>query len=414
MFNFINTLKTNNYREIKLESAAVPIFLLVVFIANPIIASVLSILAFIYDTKHYKVYSFIMSFTVGLLAYHMVPQSNFDILRIQADITGLSQVKYYGLKPFLIQSPEPARFLLDFFVYNLNNKYLIQLFSVWLGYFLIFFMIGDYAFRHKIGKASKAIVLTYIVSGFSAIYFFSGIYNYLAMILFSFAFYRDIYQRKSKYTTYLLYLLSPLLHNAMALPLLILFLYKLASEKFKASILFVLCICMVYIATPISLFSDKFSYLAIFSQYQAIIASYLGQPQRIDVVTQYTTTVLMLEISKIIVTAFLAFSYLKSKNDNHKKSSSFIIYLISSILVLSLSTPISLRFILIASLVGIPMLLEIVNKILAEKKYTFVIALLALSIMLIAYQQKLFLKVNYPSYIFSNNAINSLDRGSYE
>jgi hypothetical protein len=413
MTNLINTLKYNKISEINLKNVSIPLVLIIIFALNPIVAAFLAIIAYLYDSSNFRIYSLIISFSIGLLAYNMIPQSNFDILRIQSDLAGLSQVKYYGLKSLLMQSPEPARLLFDFFVYNLNDKSLLQFIAVWIGYFLIFYMIGDYSNKNQIRKTSVFITLTYIIIGFAAIYFFSGIYNYLAMILFSYAFYRETYQKKSKVISYFIYLSTPLIHNALALPLLVLFFYKISSEKFRIPTLSALALSMIYITAPLSLFLNKVSFLSLFSQYQAIVLGYLGQPLRTDVLTQYTYSVLALEIFKILISLFLAVLYAKDKG-NHKKTSAFIIYLITAITILSLTTPITLRFLLISSLVGIPILLEKINNNIGEKKYGLILALLLVSIAMAVYQQKLFLKVKYPSYFYTNTAISVFNKENNE
>lgn len=354
-----------------------------IFILLPIfIAPVVAIIYF-RDDRYTAASSLLIALTLGLIAYNFSPPTSFDLYRHHQAVEGLMKMSINQAGNLIATSYEPLAVAINFLVAKSKNVNLLQLSTVTCGYWIIFFMLKDYAKKYRVKATPLALTLLFTISSLTYINYISGIWNYLAMIIFAFAFYLESQPNKNRIVIYAMYLATPLIHSSMFLPLILLFLFKLCGERLGKRLF--IAIGIIFASLPlIPPVVSSLSGFTIFSQLEPMYQAYFASGPRFY--NLYAGNVLVMETLKASVYIAIVLLTYKKASIEAKRVSSFILLLLAAIVTYAPVSIAATRFILLVQLLGFPILMDYLSSKNTYIKLTLVCIILLLSMVFITYQ----------------------------
>ena len=270
----------------------------ILFILFPIIGLPIYLFYYVFDkNKKGILYSAVIGLTLGILAYYFVPRTDYDLYRHQMIVSQLTGISF---QQFLILSKEiELEFLPSLYSYIIalfHNLNLLQFFIVSLGYFILLFMLYDYRKISKIKVLPFLFIVLFTLFGFNTLYFISGLYYYIAIIIFAYAFYIEYVKKGNKMVSYLLYLSTLFIHNSMAFALIILFIYKLCMNKFNLKSAFI-CIFIFSLSFYVINFINSIFDIQFLDTVLKMYNSYVTRDDSFKIL--YSGIILFIEITKL-------------------------------------------------------------------------------------------------------------------
>ena len=356
------------------NSIILTIIATILFIINPILSLPIIALFYFFDNRSKgKIYSILLGIIFGIMAFYFVPKPGYDLVKHQNMVLTLRGMT---LKNVLNASTkldlEIVPILYSYIISFTSNINLLQFFVVSLGYGVLLYMMNDYRKRTNLDSISFTIMVLFILFGFNTLYFISGLYCYIAFILFSLLFYNEYVLERFKPISALLYILLVLMHNSLALPVLILFVMKIFKDKFNFKtiiIFFLIFIFSYYIITYANSVISSPSLQRILMMYNA----YTLKNEHYKI--YYSGYIFIIEITKLLVTLYLT---LKNTAVAKRKSLSNYILSLSLITVLMmLKARLAIRYIMIVQFLGIvPMMDELSKNEKRKVIYWFILLIL--------------------------------------
>lgn len=188
--------------------------MLIFFALAPICIVLPTIFCYITIKKEINIilYSVIIAFFFGIAGYWFInPATDPDLVRylqILGQYSGKSLFESFNL----VYSNLYALDIYFHFISLLGNKQLLPAISVFLFYFITFYILGDYKLRTKIKNKDFAIYIFFVISAINFCSIVNGIRWPLAFAFFFLAFYRESIQKKRNIATIVLYIISILFH----------------------------------------------------------------------------------------------------------------------------------------------------------------------------------------------------------
>lgn len=371
------------------------------FLAIPLLSLPIILVAYFRDIKHRGLYSLFLGLFFGIIAYYLKTPDDFDLVRHHQIVDSLTILNINDLINMLFQSNEPLTLLINFIVSRFNNVDILQLLVVSIGYWILFYIIGDYAKRKSANIYTLFLTLLFTLSSFTFINFASGLWNYLAMLIFSLAFYWENISLKNKKLCYLIYAITPLIHTSMFLPCFLLIIFKLYNEHLNLRLIIVTV--ALFIFQPILYFViHYFSNITLFSQLESMYQAYFINGAQFT--NLYGGNVMVMETSKIILYIIVAYLLRKKLPRPIEKIRSFIILLSFVTLLITPSSIVSIRFVLLIQFIGSILLIEILSY---KKNFTknILILYMVIASFIFLYYQSLTLKGLYFGGLTPNNLI---------
>lgn len=357
------------------------------FLVFPLLSLPFILIGYFYDPRRRFIYSLLFGIFMGIMAYQFTPPQTYDLFRHHELINEYMTFNWTYFLQVLAETAEPLQAIINYAVSLTHNVNVIQFGIVAIGYTILLSIIGDAAKRFEVAKRPLFFTLLFIVSSFTLINFFSGLWNYLAMIVFALALYRDFAGKKPKIISYLLYALTPLIHSGMFFPLILLIIFKLFREK--VGILMITVALLVFVAPAVLLPAiNSLVTIPIFSQLEPMYAAYfLNGSQYTNL---YGGNVLIMELLKSAPCIVVALVYAKSQRGEGltgiHKIAGFTLLLLLSTLVLVVNSIVFLRFVLLAQFIVAPLLLVFLSRQKSEVRIALTIYLVVTSIIYILYQ----------------------------
>ena len=142
------------------------------------------------------------------------PASNPDLVRY------LAMLKDYADKSFFecINLHYENLFLVDiyfFIIAQIGIPQLLPAISVFVFYFIVFYILEDYKIRIGLADGTFGVFLFAAISAINFCSIVNGIRWPMAVIVFTLAVYRELIQERKNFWTYLLYILPVFMHFSM-------------------------------------------------------------------------------------------------------------------------------------------------------------------------------------------------------
>lgn len=379
-------------QSIKLNVPKIPVFVTVLFFFFPLITVPLILYLYLKYEKYRTYFSSLLGIAVGFIAYHMVPPVSFDLYRIQDEIIRAKGLPTDGAVILLQNSAEPVRDAIIYLVAQLGNPDLLQFFIVAIGYWIIFYIVGDSSARAHLSWKMTMLVLLTVLLSLTAVSFFSGLWNYFAMILFSLGFYLQIMRNYKAPIPIILYVLAIFVHTSVLFPVILLAVFLLLKRKISIT-LFVIMIAAFSLPSIISVLTSLAPDLPLVSQLDAMFKSYFGSKSSLDI--EYGPRVIMLELFKLVPIILISTMF-KFKISEEKDTQKFSFLLMFAIFAIIISSILFLRYTFLVVLLFTPLFVRFFKENKSSTKLGIVLTtLLILFPLLLNYQILMASKATY-------------------
>ena len=374
--------------------------LLILFFFFPILSLPLLIFLYIIDKdKKGLFYSILIGVSLGIISYYYVPKEGYDLIKNHNMVLMLQNMKFSDVVS--ISGSLDLEFIPVFYSYFIsffNNVDLLQFFVVSGGYSILFYMLYDYRKKVSIDNISFFIISLFIFFGFNTLYFISGLYCYLAFIIFSFVFYSEYVNNKNSLICSILYILLIFVHNSLLLPVAILFLMKLLKNKFNIKIVISLVLLFVstfYVLTYLNTIINSASLQRVLMMYNV----YTENNDHYKI--YYSGIVFFIEISKLVMTLLCSL-----KNQKKDITINYIFSLSLITILMMIKARLAIRYIMIIQFIG---MVPIMNVLKEKKKYRviYLIVLVILTCIYMAYFIKMFSDQSFGNF-FDNKIYKGL------
>lgn len=375
---------------------AIALALFLMFIALPILSFPISAIFFLYVSKVRKYAALFMAMSIGLVAYCLDPPVTYDLYRHHQLVEMLAPLTPQQFLLTLSDSLEPIALSLSYIVSQFNNVDILQFIVTSITYWIVIYIIGDYATRVRLSKRYIFLLLASTLSATNFIYVASGLWNNLAIVLFALAVYLGIVKNKGKVLRVSLYLMSILTHVSMLFAVAVLAIWNL----FKKRISFMSCmaVVLIFVSPAVILWVISFSTDSpILIQLNELYVSYFVSPDYVSAI--YNRTAIIVEMSKLIPVALLVLLY-RSNDARMLQLRSLVLLLSLAIIIILPASLIMIRFIFLVQLISLP----IVVTVLAEGRMTHLKAFLMVymvisSVVFAAYQLFSVLRLDFQELV---------------
>ncbi len=363
-----------------------PWLITILFIIFPVVSGlVLFVAYFLDDKKNSFIYPILIGLFFGVIVYHYLPPSDYDLFRHHQVVLQMMGVSWKNI--WIIADKmeiESLATLISYVVALIGDKNLLQFFIVSVGYSILFYLLYDYRKQTNLPLIVFIPITIFTFFGFSALFFISGLWNYVAILIFALGFYLDYYKNKNKILCYIIYLIPVLLHSAMVFPLGILILYKLFGNKLNIKTIITMLIILIFSMTILHYINQVVS-IELFITIERMYNSYFIN--NTQMYTFYGGTAFLIEMSKLAITIIAIF--LQNEKEKFSKINGFIILLSIAVLIMLPKTIVVIRFIMLIQFIGIIPIMDAFKKM-NKNKLLLLFSISALSIIFIVYQMKLF------------------------
>jgi len=169
-----------------------------------------------------------MAILFACFAYWVIPKGEMDLTRY------FEQVAYFGtmdwntfVSTILNNDFLFIQKLLFYFVGRSGDYHLLPAIVIFISYFIMFYMMTDYANRTNAKSKELLLALLFLLSVMPFITLVSNVRNILAFSILSFAIYREFVQKKKNILTLLIYIIPLFIHVSS----LALILIKLIAQR---------------------------------------------------------------------------------------------------------------------------------------------------------------------------------------
>lgn len=374
-------------------------FAILLFLVAPIIGLPIYIVLYANCENRKKniVYSLLIGVVLGIIAYYFIPKTGYDLVRHQSVIYRVTNLDF---KHFLLFTKnydlEFIPLLYSYIISFFNNPDLLQFFVVSLGYSLILYILNDYKIHTKINKILFIFISLFTMISFQHLYFISGLYFYIATILFSFTLYLEYVKEKNKKTCIVLYIISLLIHNAMFLPFILVVIHKLLKNKFSLKTLLLLLLLFFGSFLIVNYLNQIFDN-TITNSIAKMYGNYTKNESHFKI--YYSGFLYYLEICKfVIIILSIMFS------NKNKKINGYILTLALMTILMMTKSSVTIRYIMLIQIIGAVPLMDLFKE---KMKIQKVFMLFLLFVMILAYSI-------YYYNLFKNQNFGKLNENYYK
>lgn len=332
------------------------IILLTIFSILPLLGVILTCFFYFFpNKKHTLIYSLILGFIFGIFAYYLIPPNNYDLYHHHAVVSAFmnnSSFSYF-LNYVQTSSIDILTLAYSYLIAYFGNIDLLQFFIVIAGYSIILYILRDYRNEISLKTIYFIPIVLYIVFGFYVLYFISGLFYYIALIIFALGFYLDYVKHKSKFITYPLYIIPIFIHNTLIYPLILLIMFKLFKEKIDFKKLIIILLAVIFSNVLIEFFCQHLD-ISFLTTLNNMFRSYMRNNKEMK--RLYSGVIFFIEISKLIFTFVIVLFQKKKKTDS--KIIDFIMLLSVCTSFLMIKSIVLIRFIMLIQFIGIVPILD--------------------------------------------------------
>ncbi len=226
-----------------------------IFIVNPFTGMIFVLIGLYKDRRHSVHYSVMVALFFAAFAYWFIPNHEMDLTRYFQQLSiykGLSWNSF--IKTVLSNNTLYIQQLFFYLIAKTNNPHLLPAVTIFITYFLTFYMITDYSNKRNINskKMLKIIIFTVCTLPFPSLV--SNVRNILAFVIFTYAAYRDLEQNKKNIITFLLYIIPIFIHISTITLLIVRLLLLIYNKSNKKIIIPIIIINTIFIIKGISNF----------------------------------------------------------------------------------------------------------------------------------------------------------------
>lgn len=368
-----------------------PWIITTLFIFLPVISGIILFIVYFLDGKRNSfIYPVLIGLFFGVIVYYYLPPTDFDLFRHHQVVLKMMGATWQNIWVIAEKMEvESLAALISYVVAMIGDKNLLQFFIVSVGYSILFYLLYDYRKQIDLPLIVFIPVTIFTFFGFSALFFISGLWNYVAILIFALGFYLDYYKKKNKILCYTLYLIPIFLHSAMAFALGILILYKLFRSELSFKMIVIMLIILIFPATILRYINQVVN-IGLFMTIERMYNSYFTNNSQMY--TFYGGTAFLIEISKLAITIIAIF--LQKERERYCGINGFIILLSIAVLVMLPKTIVVIRFVMLIQFIGIIPTMDAFKKI-NKNKLLLLFFISCLSILFIVYQIKLFENQNF-------------------
>lgn len=361
------------------------VFISVIFLLVPFIGFLLSIIAYFNCNKKKCIYPLLIGLYLGIVAYYFIPPQSYDLYRhhqIVKQLMGMSLNNSILILNHIDLEMLPK--LICLLISRFNNINLLQFFITAIGYTIIFSCLYDYKIKAKVNNTIFVPVCLFTFFGFNALNFISGLWNYIAIIIFFLALYLEYICKAKKVYCYPLYALTIFMHNSMLFPLVILIIYKMSNNSLKIRTILISLVIFIFPELVLSFINNTFD-ITILKEIQRMYNSYFTNDNKMYIF--YGGVVFFIELTKLIITNLsILFEEKKKKTTG---INGYIILLSICTLVMMTKSIVMIRFIMLIQFIGIVPLINSLKKV-TKETLPYYLIIIILTIVYIIYFFHLF------------------------
>ncbi|WP_135553789.1 hypothetical protein [Paenibacillus cymbidii] len=221
-------------------------FTWLVFILNPLIGSIFSSIGLFSDRKRNIHYSAMMALLCSSFAYWFIPKHEMDLTRYFAQLKSYSTLSWDSFYEIILSKQLLViQELLFYFIAQSQNYHLLPAISIFISYFILFYIITDYSNKNNVRSREMFGTLIFILCVLPFPILVSNVRNIMAFSIFIFGAYREFEQGKRNVLTYILYMIPVFIHIATVSLLLLRIIVSIYDFNKKRSIVISLGIASV-------------------------------------------------------------------------------------------------------------------------------------------------------------------------
>lgn len=354
--------------------------IMLLFVVVPILSLPITLIMYFFDKKSKGIlYATLIGITLGIIVYYYIPFSNYDLYRHQLVVKQMMGRDIGYLIYYIKNSSLEFLPLVNMYVASrFNNPDLIQFWIVSLGYGILFYMLYDYRKISNVNTVVFIIITVFTIFGFNTLYFISGLWYYISIIIFSLAVYLEEIKKKNKILCYILYGVSVLFHNATFFAIAVLLIYRFMGSKLNFRTVVIAMAIFILPTLILELLNNWFN-IKIFKSILDMYNAYLGNDRMF---IYYRGRILIIEFTKLIVTIFaIIFQKEQSKTES---INGFIVLLSICTLIMLPKSIVMIRFVMPIQFMGIVPLFDSLKKV-TKKHFVFILFLMALDLFYVQY-----------------------------
>lgn len=358
---------------------------LYVYMVFPIVL----IMYFCSNRKNGAVFSLLIGLFFGILAYNFLPLETYDLVVHKELVNNLiGKDLNFVISYYKLCSLEIMPYAYSYIISLTRDPNLLQFFIVTMGYSILFYIFYDYKRYKNISNASFIMIVTMAITGFHYLYFISGLFFYIGIIMLFLAYYLDYYKNKKK-LAYILYLIVVFMHDSLFYPIFILAIYKICGNKLNIKSI-LSCVIIFFLMTNIILFLNNQVNIKLLNTISSMINSYIYNNYKF--IKFYSGNVWIIETTKILISTFTLILNKKYKT----KSGGFLFLLILSTIIMLQKSIVMIRFAMLIHFIGSLFLIDDFSKK-KKSKYAifYYLIVLLLTILYFGYFLHLITSQNY-------------------
>ena len=311
------------------------------------------------NTRQKIVTSVLLGLLVGIFAFYFTPREDFDLIfhrNVVEKYIAADSITDFNIISENIDLEIIPR-MLSFFVSKFDNVNILQFLVSLIGFSSIFYVLVDY--KNRIGLSNIKFIPLFLLGLFGQpiIFYFSGLYCYLAISILALAIYLD-YVKKIKIAPYLLYALVLLIHNSMAFPVAYIVLFKILGNRFNVKFLVVSILGAIFITFVLSFLVNDMG-ISFLGGIEETFEKYMSRNSSFQNI--YTGAILVLDVIKLIFTILVSAIIVKKKDESLSAVAAFILVFSIVIAILSARSIVMTRFISLVFYFSIVLAMQLIK-----------------------------------------------------
>lgn len=323
--------------------------------------------------NNHIILALLIASALATLSYFFKPRLGYDLYAYNLWLDTMMSLNKVDLINYIFHSGEFLIMLYFYFIALMGNYSLVQVFPTLIFYFIIFYMIFDYAKLKK--KSTMKVILTSILfcSLFKYVFVVSCMRYPLAYVIFTLGLYLEFIKHKKSILYKFIYIIPIFIHISSFMLLIFRILLELKNKKIIYFLLAFFSL-MLYFPNAIIYILDFFNHIKFVEYIMNKIDFYLIS-EHIRISLQFAFR--MVQTFLLIIAGFFCYYNLEKKNTKSikKHKQYYLYYLIIGIFTLSqiIYYSLSMRFIDMLLFLSPIVILDLLDLISEKNKKTKVI-----------------------------------------
>lgn len=322
--------------------------------------------------------SIILGFLLAVVAHKFEPATTFDLVRHHSLVDMYANhIDNGGVFQIIKSGNEIVPQFVSYFVALIGDNNMLQALVVFCGYTLLFYMLSDYRQMSQLNNVRFLLITIIIICGQNMLMYFSGLYNYLAINIFSFAIYMD-YVKHKKTIPIILYVLCPLIHISMFFPLAVIIVFKIKKGNVGLRFILLSAIILLAFGSLLGVLISSFN-IGYLNLARDTLNTYILHNDKMF--RFYGGIYLLINICDIFISII---SCKMSDRDDISVVKRLVYFLGFYVVILSFGSIVILRFSPLVLFISLPIIIDISTNY-TRNRLLFDLALAALALFYLAY-----------------------------